>query len=115
LYDGNPSSIADEQSDLTTLIGSSPGAGTRTDPPVNPFASDAAYIALKLGNTVVYIKNTSGGSQTYTYAQNGAQGLGLSHTTAFGAVAPIPVPAAVWLMGAGLAGLGFAGRRKRAA
>lgn len=48
---------------------------------------------------------------------NGGQTPDLSHITFYGgeAVSDIPLPAAVWLMGAGLAGLGFSSRgRKRA-
>ncbi len=114
LYDGAPSSIGDEGADLAALIGSAAGAGVRTTPGDSVvFNSAAQYFAFKLGNTVVYIKNTSGAAQDYVFLQNGAQGLGLSHVTAFGSVAPVPLPAAVWLMGAGLAGLGFASRKKK--
>ncbi len=52
-------------------------------------------------------------------AVNGFEILGLrfgvSNIYAFnGDMPPIPVPGAIWLMGAGLAGLGFANRRKKA-
>jgi hypothetical protein len=74
--------------------------------------SAAAYLVLKLGAHSVFIFNTSGGSQTYTYAENGATGLGFSgYRELNGAV--VPIPAAMWLMIAGVAGLGFASRRKR--
>lgn len=53
-------------------------------------------------------------------AVNGFEILGLrfgvSNIYAFnGDTPPIPVPGAIWLMGAGLAGLGFANRRKKSA
>lgn len=75
------------------------------------FVSSALYIVLKLGNNNVFIKNTSGGAQTYSYVE--APSLGFSGYREFGG--EIPVPAAVWLMVAGLAGLGFAGRMKKQA
>lgn len=48
---------------------------------------------------------------------NGGQVPNLSHITFYGgdAVSDVPLPAAAWLMIAGLSGLGFAGRRKKAA
>lgn len=45
---------------------------------------------------------------------NGKPGPGLSHFTVYSAgVTPVPVPAAVWLMGSGLLALVGIGRRKR--
>ncbi|MEX0644753.1 MAG: VPLPA-CTERM sorting domain-containing protein [Parvularculaceae bacterium] len=41
------------------------------------------------------------------------QPQGLSHITFYGEVGEIPLPAAGWLMLAGLAGLGFSSRRKK--
>lgn len=48
---------------------------------------------------------------------NGGQVPDLSHITFYGgeAVSDVPLPAAIWLMGAGLAGLGFSSRGKKAA
>lgn len=114
LYNGSPANETAEGARLSTLVGASVGAGTKFDPPGNPFASLALYIVLKVGAHDIFIKNTSGGSQTYTYALNGATGLGLSHYTTFGEV-EIPLPAAAWLMLAGLGGLGFASRKKKTA
>lgn len=118
LYDGVPSNEADEAEKLSILIGS-PGLftssdGDKTEPPVNPFSTFAEYVVLKLANTRVYLKNTSGGELTIWYNQNNdSKAGGLSHTTEFGNV--VPVPGALWMMGAGLAGLGFAGRKKKKA
>lgn len=112
LYNGQPADETDEGLRLSTLVGSDVGPGTKYDPPSNPFDSSAEYIVLKIGPYAVFIKNTSGGSQTYTYSD--ARMLGLSHYTEFGD-AVIPLPAAAWLMLAGLGGLGFASRRKKAA
>jgi len=114
LYNGSPANEAAEGARLSTLVGASVGAGTKFDPPGNPFDSLALYIVLKIGAHDIFIKNTSGGSQTYTYALNGATGVGLSHYTTFGEV-EIPLPAAAWLMIAGIGGLGFASRKKKAA
>lgn len=111
LYRGEPSSPSDEGSRLATLVGSPVGAGVQSGSNPDPvFDSSASYLVLKIGRNDIFIINTSGGSQTYTYAQNNSTGLGLSHYTEFGG-SEVPLPAAVWLMAAGLAGLGFAGRR----
>lgn len=75
------------------------------------FVSSALFLVLKLGNNNVFIKNTSGGAQTYTYVSD--SGLGFSGYREF-AGTEVPIPAAVWLMLAGVAGLSFAGRRKSA-
>lgn len=112
LYNGEPADEADEGARLSTLVGAPVGAGTKFDPPTNPFDSVALYIVLKLGRNDVFIQNTAGVLQTYTLDLNGATGLGLSHYTEFGEV---PLPAAGWLMLAGLAGLGFARRRVKSA
>ena len=45
---------------------------------------------------------------------NGRPGPGLSHFTLYGVPSEVPLPAAGWLMLAGLGGLGFAGRKKAA-
>ena len=38
---------------------------------------------------------------------------GVSNIYAFDGASPVPIPGAVWLMGAGLAGISFAARKKR--
>lgn len=117
LYDGVPSNEADEAEKLSILIGS-PGLFTGADgvkSATNPspsFSTLAEYVVFKLGNMRIYVKNTSGGELMITYAEGSGEGLGLSHYTEFG---EIPIPGAIWLMGAGLAGLGFASRRKKKA
>lgn len=116
LYDAQPSNEADEALALSTLIGT-PGIftkfdGDKNDPPLNPLVTFAEYVMLKLGDVRVFLYNNTGGELTITYNQGNSSGLGLSHTTSFGEVSEVPVPGAIWLMGAGLAGLGFARRRK---
>lgn len=89
-----------------------PGGG---DVEVLSFNTLAAYVAVKLGVGTFFIKNTSGGELTIDFLKTagpGGAGGGLSHYTEFGN--EIPIPGALWLMGAGLAGLGFARRRKAA-
>jgi hypothetical protein len=117
LYDGTPASQTAERARLADLLGLADATtlGNRTElGAIAAFNSGAQYIVLKIGQNDVFIVNTSGGSQSFTYNQNGAQALGLSGVNTY-LTAAVPVPAAVWLMGAGLAGLGFAGRRKKSA
>jgi hypothetical protein len=117
-YDGTPSSEADEAARLNILAGTSfTGAqGVRTvgSGGDQTFNTLALYVVMKIGNDAIFIKNISGGLLTIAYDSFTGQGSGLSHFTEFG-TPEVPVPAAVWLMGAGLAGLGFAGRRKKSA
>lgn len=120
LYDGVPSNESDEAAKLSILVTGSTGLFTGTDGdksaenPSPSFSSFAEYIVFKVGNDRIYLKNTSFGEVQIAYALNGATGLGLSHYTEFGETV-IPVPGALWLMGAGLAGLGFGARRKKKA
>ncbi|MBC7941696.1 MAG: VPLPA-CTERM sorting domain-containing protein [Chitinophagaceae bacterium] len=53
--------------------------------------------------------SNSGGRATLSLASNG----NLSYTLEAGGAAPIPLPAAVWLMGAGLVAMGTIGRRRK--
>lgn len=76
------------------------------------FSTLAEWVIIKLGAGTLFIKNMTGGAMALNidFSQIGPAG-GISHYTEVG---EIPLPAALWLMGAGLAGLGFAGRRKKA-
>jgi hypothetical protein len=90
--------------------------GTQTDTDgvdMFSFSTTAAWIALKLGAGTAFIFNTAGLLEI-SYNASGLRGGGLSHITEFGDSSVIPVPGAIWLMGAGLAGLGFTRRRKAA-
>lgn len=120
-YNGSPASAAAQLQRLdilddgidnnsTTCSGFCSSAGSLNAN--NQLTSAAAFLVLKLGPHSVFVYNASGGSQTYTYALNGATGVGFSGFREFNA-AVVPVPAAVWLMVAGVAGLGFASRRRR--
>lgn len=77
------------------------------------FTTLAEWVILKVGAGTIFIQNTTGGAMALNidFSQIGMAG-GLSHYTEVG---QIPIPGALWLMGAGLAGLGFASRRKKAA
>ena len=117
-YEFKPASPEEEALALSFLAGTSFTTGIRTDTPGSPspysFTTKALWIALKLGNPTIFIYNDTGGPLTIEWKQNGLRAAGLSHTTEFGETEVIPVPGALWLMGAGLAGLGFARRRKAA-
>lgn len=80
------------------------------------FSTVAAWIGLKLGAGTFFLQNTSGPVTlliTFLKASGPAgAGGGFSHYTEFGNA--VPIPGAIWLMGAGLAGLGFANRKKKA-
>ena len=77
------------------------------------FTSSAEYILLKIGSTPNYglIRNALAGN-IFTFTQTGS-GAGFSHSSEFGRVSPVPVPAAVWLFGTALIGfIGFSRRTK---
>ncbi|MEZ5897723.1 MAG: VPLPA-CTERM sorting domain-containing protein [Parvularculaceae bacterium] len=122
LYNFKPSNPTAEATALNILTGgaTSFSTGVQTDAggvDQLTFSTTAQWIALKLGAGTFFLKNT-GGPVTllidYVKASGKAgAGGGFSHYTEFGNV--VPVPAAIWLMGAGIAGLGFAGRRRKTA
>lgn len=123
-YDGTPSNEAAEAGRLNTLAGTSfigtdglqiGGNDSSDNNPDDTFMTFALYVVMKIGNDSIFLKNTSGGQLTVAYDSFPGQGSGLSHYTEFGAAAPVPLPAALWLMGAGIAGLGFARRRGKPA
>lgn len=121
-YDGVPSGDAFELAQLNILAGTSFSIADHTKGPNGgaPFKTAAEYILFKLSNTAVWIRNLSGGELMFTYTDSICTGPnciragGLSHYSTIGETV-IPLPAAVWLMGAGIAGLGFAGRKKKTA
>ena len=83
------------------------------------FNTVAAYVLFKIGggNTLAtaLIRNISGGEIEITFTKL-AGSNGLSHINEFGtSTTAIPLPAAGWLLLTGLAGLGFAARRRKAA
>jgi len=81
----------------------------------------ALYVAIKGGTEFALLKIVSdmlgdGVSGSFTFDLD-ALGISaaVSHVAFYGVeeTPEIPVPGALWLMGAGLAGLGFAGRKKQ--
>lgn len=120
LYDFSPSDPINVAKALNALAGTSFATGVRTNTngvDTLTFNTVAQWVALKLGEGTFFLKNTAGPvTLTITYLKatgpDGAGG-GLSNITEFGGN-EIPVPGAIWLMGAGLAGLGFARRKKTA-
>lgn len=120
LYNYNPSNPATEADALNVLAGTNFATGVRTDAGgVNTltFSTVAQWIGLKLGAGTFFLQNTSGPVTLFiTYLKSAGRagaGGGFSHYTEFGSN-PIPVPGAIWLMGAGLAGLALTKRKKKA-
>jgi hypothetical protein len=121
LYDFNPTDPANEAKALNVLAGTSFTTGVQTDMggvSSVTFSTLAQWIGLKIGNSHFFLQNTSGPITlliTYLKAEGryGA-GAGLSHITEFGSN-EVPIPGAVWLMSAGVAGLGFSSRKKKPA
>ncbi len=117
-YSFNPDNPEETALALNALAGTSFMTGARTnvdddDDSLFSFTTSALWIALKLANTQIFLFNNSGGELTIEWDRNGLRAAGLSNFTEFGETV-IPVPGAIWLMGAGLAGLGFTRRRKTA-
>jgi hypothetical protein len=121
-YLGVPASASAEAARLNLLAGTSfSGTGALYDGNQTnggggdlTFSTLATWIVLKIGSDNVFIRNCTNGLLTIAFDAFSGQGSGLSHYSEFGAPSQVPLPAAVWLMGAGLAGLGFAGRKKSA-
>lgn len=119
LYDFSPTDPVNEAKALNILAGTNFTSGVQTDmggASSATFSTVASWISLKIGNSHFFLKNTAGPVTLFiTYLKSGGRagaGAGLSHITEFGN--EVPIPGALWLMGAGLAGLGSAGRRKKA-
>lgn len=73
------------------------------------------FIAIKAGSDYLVYELTEGELSGSIDISN-IDEMAISHVSFYDTGTPeIPIPAAIWLMGAGLAGLGFAGRRKKQA
>ena len=119
LYDFSPSDPVNEAKALNILAGTNFTSGVQTDmfgASTATFSTVASWISLKIGSLHFFLNNNAGPVTLFiTYLQSSGRagaGGGLSHITEFGN--EVPIPGALWLMGAGLAGLGAAGRRKKA-
>lgn len=118
LYDLDNNSEATQALALNALAGTSfdGSDGVRTevgDQETFTFTTLAEWVVLKLGAGVAFIQNTTGGALDIDFSAFAGEGGGLGNYTEFGSVEAIPVPGALWLMAAGIAGLGFANRRKK--
>lgn len=120
LYDFKPSNPANEAAALNVLAGTNFASGVQTDmggANSITFSTVAQWISLKIGKSHFFLQNTAGPVAlfiSYRKASGRAgAGAGLSHITEF--ASEVPAPGALWLMGAGLAGLGFSVRRTKRA
>ncbi len=118
LYDFTPSNAANEAAALNVLAGTNFSSGVQTDmggASSVTFSTVAQWIGLKIGNSHFFLQNTAGPVTlfiSYLKASGRAgAGAGLSHITEF--ANEVPVPGALWLMAAGVAGIGFSARRKK--
>lgn len=111
-FNGNPATAVATAGRLNALAGTSfAGTGGAFDGADRgnalTFTSIAQWLVLRIANDNYFIKNSSGAGVNVTLANVN----GLNQIREFGQV---PLPAAAWMMLAGIAGLGFA-RRRRAA
>lgn len=113
-----PNSIANEITAVNNITGGNFSGQTQTAASGNTFTfySSALYILFKIGGqdpSHFLIKNTSPGEITVTWNGVSGIGAGLSHYVEFGA-APVPVPAAGFLLLGALGGLAMVRRRRQA-
>lgn len=128
--DSNSGTYKSLQFTVTTSIGTTgswllTATDGNTSTGINLPAKLDLAVALKAGNEYalwyyndVAFDGSDGGSWSVQFTNGGGQHPALSHIMVFGRdgqTAPVPVPAAAWLLGSGLIGLAGIGRRKIAA
>jgi hypothetical protein len=114
-----PGSFASAFFTVTTTAGNA--SGTWSLNPGLKFAPGASYAFVLKGaqSNVAYLLDTTAQSGTWTnldlFTPNGRNNAGLSNMTLYGTAtpAPVPLPAAAWLLIAGMAGLGAVARKRR--
>jgi hypothetical protein len=97
------------------------GSGTWSLNPDYAFAPGASYAFVLKGATdnVAYLLDTGFASGAWSnldlFTPNGKNNAGLSNMTLYGTAtpAPVPLPAAAWLLLGGMAGLGAVARKRR--
>lgn len=97
------------------------GDGTTNSASLNTFTASQEYFSIKQQNWIAYFKNTSGGALTINFGYAGTNGntaVNFSHSNQYGPTAkpspaPVPIPAAAWLFGSALLGIGGVGARRR--
>jgi hypothetical protein len=109
---GNPDAELAKLNEL--LAGLAPARGpviyvNKTDLGGNSFTTVRQYFSIKQATVIWYFENTSGGSLTVDLGTNTSD---YSYWTEYGPVSEVPVPAAVWLFGSALLGLGALKRKK---
>lgn len=120
LYDLDNNSEATQAAALNALVGTSFSGtdGVRTETggqEMFSFTTLAAWVVIKLGAGVAFIQNTTGGALDIDFSAIEGQGGGISNYTEFGRAKIIPLPGSLWLLIAGLAGLGVAARQRKKA
>ena len=108
---GNPRSELSYLNSLLGLSGTGEITGT-TDIAGSgeSFETSFQYFAIKQSTYIMYFENLTGDSLRVMFDNE------FSHVTGFGQLLPpseVPLPAAVWLFGSALLGLGVIGRRKK--
>ena len=111
-FAGNPTEEAQLLASIVGVPLTTFTPGVKIDDPGNLFDITAQFFAIKQSQWIAYFFNATGGEITLNIS--GAGEGGISHITALSGAVPgvfqapaVPVPAAVWLFGSGLAGLGL--------
>lgn len=135
LFDGTPSTFSDSIGDLIDFPGGSGITGVLADATGESFSSSpeivpdndslfswttsAKYITLKIGKKpdfgVLFNTGGAGNEMTFTKISDDFGGGGFSHYREYGEVTTpeVPLPAAAWMLLAGIGGLAAVRRAKK--